>query len=158
MVIRSPSLGGFIVSLTVQRVEVVSIVSCISSLQTRTPLPFLLSLTSSSFLSHYILPVPSHPSAFHFLAPSSKVLRPSTRTASKFQACRSSHFPIYTPHLLYWLTWPLQWIPGTFLALRGKKWFAKCHFSCFCSSFQQRETWFSTKVNRALASLWTRST
>lgn len=67
-------------------------------------------------------------------------------------------FSIYTPHLLYWLTWPLRWIPGTFLALWGKKWFAKCHFSCFCSSSQQRETWFSTKVNRALASLWTRST
>lgn len=45
-------------------------------------------------------------------------------------------------------------ILGTSLALRRKQWFAKCYFfSCFCSSSQKLEAWFSTKVDEAVASL-----
>lgn len=108
--------------------------SGIDTLQTQSP-PSFPSLSQPSllfsFLPQFILPFPFHLSAFHFPSPSSQVIRPSTRTTSKFLACSSSHFPVHTPHLPYCLTWPLQWIPGTFLALRGKKWFAKCHFFLF---------------------------
>lgn len=109
----------------------------------------------ASFLLYPFFPLPSQ--CFPFSAPSSQVLRSSTWTTSKSEACSSSHFPGHIPHLPDYLTWLLQRIPGTFLGVTGKKWFAKCHFFLFLF-FQQHAAWFRTKVDRSLASLWTRST
>lgn len=137
----------YCVFLTVQKVTIVWVVAISLFIDASTPLPFRLSLTS--LLSCLLLTVSCFPLpslCFPFSAPSSKVLRSSIWTTSKFEACGSSHFPGHTPHLPHYLTWLLQRIPGTFLGLTGKKWFAKCHFFLFLF-FQQHAAWFRTKVD-----------
>lgn len=49
----------------------------------------------------------------------------------KMLSSKELSFLVHTLHLPLCLTWLLQWIPGTFLALRRKQWFAKCHFFLF---------------------------